>query len=345
MSIQEISRKLAAQAEAVCAHYLSNGAKHGRYWLVGDVYNTPGRSLFVRLVGPSSGPGAAGRWTDAATGEHGDLVDLIRLNRGYLSYAPLRDEILAFLSEPAHRVRPVEVAVPRNSAAAAKRLFAASKPLAGTLGEAYLRARGIPGPVAFPSLRFHPSCYYRPGGQADLQRLPAIIAAVTDLSGHITGVSRMYLNPDAPRKAPVRFPRMAMGDLLGNGVRFGVATDVLVAGEGVETMLALQTLLPGMPMVAALSANHLAALALPSGLKRLYIAHDNGWAGLAAADALVARTIDQETLVRLLSPVHDDWNTDLCCLNASAALNRLVSALDPLDRRPHQNDAAACSTR
>jgi hypothetical protein len=36
---------------------------------------TPGRSLFARLTGPHSGPGAAGKWTAAATGgEHGDIA-------------------------------------------------------------------------------------------------------------------------------------------------------------------------------------------------------------------------------------------------------------------------------
>ena len=78
----ELARRLAREAQAVCRHYLSNGRRAGRYWLVGDVANTPGRSLFVRLKGPDSGKGAAGKWTDAATGEHGDLLDLIALNRG-----------------------------------------------------------------------------------------------------------------------------------------------------------------------------------------------------------------------------------------------------------------------
>ena len=66
----------------MCCRYLSNGRRRGRYWVVGDVANTPGRSLFVRLTGPDSGKGAAGKWTDAATGQHGDLLDLIALNRG-----------------------------------------------------------------------------------------------------------------------------------------------------------------------------------------------------------------------------------------------------------------------
>ena len=60
----ELAHRLARDAEAVCRHYLSNGRREGRYWLVGDVRNTPGRSLFVRLKGPESGKGTAGKWTD-----------------------------------------------------------------------------------------------------------------------------------------------------------------------------------------------------------------------------------------------------------------------------------------
>jgi hypothetical protein len=60
----ELAHRLAHAAEAVCRRYLSNGRRQGRYWLVGDVRNTPGRSMFVRLKGPDSGRGAAGHWTE-----------------------------------------------------------------------------------------------------------------------------------------------------------------------------------------------------------------------------------------------------------------------------------------
>ena len=60
----ELAHRLAREADEVCRHYLSNGRRQGRYWLVGDVQNTPGRSLFVRLTGPDAGRGAAGKWTD-----------------------------------------------------------------------------------------------------------------------------------------------------------------------------------------------------------------------------------------------------------------------------------------
>jgi hypothetical protein len=64
LNATDLAHRLARDAEAVCRHYLSNGRREGRYWLVGDVRNTPGSSLFVRLKGPESGKGAAGKWTE-----------------------------------------------------------------------------------------------------------------------------------------------------------------------------------------------------------------------------------------------------------------------------------------
>lgn len=76
-SVAALAQRLAREAEAVCKHYLSNGHRSGNYWLVGDVDNSPGRSLYVRLDGPVSRPGAAEKSTDAATGDFGDLLDII----------------------------------------------------------------------------------------------------------------------------------------------------------------------------------------------------------------------------------------------------------------------------
>ena len=59
----ELAHRLAREAEAVCRHYLSNGRRVGSYWLVGDVRNTPGRIVFVRLKGRDIGKGA-GRQMD-----------------------------------------------------------------------------------------------------------------------------------------------------------------------------------------------------------------------------------------------------------------------------------------
>ena len=96
----EIARRLSREAEAVCRHYLWNGRRQGRYWIVGNIENTPGNSLYVRLSGPDYGPGAAGKWSDAAKGEHGDLLDLIAANRNLDTLRDALDEARCFLSLP-----------------------------------------------------------------------------------------------------------------------------------------------------------------------------------------------------------------------------------------------------
>jgi len=307
----DLARRLARNAEAVCRYYLSNGHREGRYWLVGDVANTRGRSLFVRLIGPDHGKGAAGKWTDAATGEHGDLLDLIALSRGLDRLRDTLDEARTFLALPAGPVRQDRFSAPRGSPESARRLYAMSKPIAGTLAEAYLRARGILTAVTGDSLRFHPHCYYRPDEDSPTETWPALIAAVTDLGGTITGAHRTWLDRSGRDKAPIDSPRRAMGHLLGHGVRFGVVDDVMAAGEGIETMLSLRTILPSLPMVAALSANHLAGLLFPPTLRRLYVARDRDPAGDAAMASLhhLATAAGIET--HGLSPSFDDFNEDL----------------------------------
>ena len=195
----DLARCLARNAEAVCRHYLPNGRRRGRYWVVGDVANTAGRSLFVRLTGPDSGKGAAGKWTDAATGQHGDLLDLIALNRRLERLRDVLDEARSFLSLPrpepppdCHRRQPP---APMGSPESARRLFAMAQPISGTIAEAYLRNRGITALHDAPALRFHPRCYYRPDANAPTEIWPALIAAVTDLSGDITGAHRTWLDP------------------------------------------------------------------------------------------------------------------------------------------------------
>src|SRR3546814_21155439 len=84
------------RAEAVCRHYLSRGRREGRYWLVGDVRNAAGRSMYVRLKDSPKGP--AGKWTDAATGEHGDLLVALRESNGLVEFKDVGEEARRFLN-------------------------------------------------------------------------------------------------------------------------------------------------------------------------------------------------------------------------------------------------------
>jgi hypothetical protein len=191
-----------------------------------------------------------------------------------------------------------------------------SKPIPGTFVETYLRGRAITALHETGSLRFHPRCYYRPDRDLPTETWPAMIAAVTDLGGRITGAHRTWLDPsgfDPVRlgKAPIETPRRAMGQLLGNAVRFGTARDVAAAGEGIETMLSLRCVMPGMPMMAALSAAHLAAILFPETLRRLYIVRDNDPAGHGAMDTLLRRAHKARIDAVALSPQDGDINADL----------------------------------
>jgi hypothetical protein len=64
LETEDLLRDLSENAESVCRHYLPAGRREGSYWMVGDLQNNPGRSLFVRLTGPTSGAGASGKWTE-----------------------------------------------------------------------------------------------------------------------------------------------------------------------------------------------------------------------------------------------------------------------------------------
>jgi hypothetical protein len=206
-----------------------------------------------------------------------------------------------------------------------------TRPLAGTLAEAYLHTRGIAAVHHVGALRFHPRCYYRPDEHAPPETWPAMIAAVTDLSGAITGVHRTWLAPDGSSKAPIDTPRRAMGDLLGHAVRFGAADDVLAAGEGIETMLSLRCALPAMPMAAALSANHLAALQFSAALRRLYVARDADAAGDMAVTALTERAEAAGVEALVLSPQREDFNEDLQAFGFGAVRASVRTQLAPQD--------------
>ena len=203
----------------------------------------------------------------------------------------------------------------------------------GTLAQTYLYSRGIASVRDGAPLRFHPRCYYRPDEDRPTESWPALIAAVTDLGGTITGAHRTWLDPSGHDKAPIASPRRAMGHLLGHGVRFGVADYVMAAGEGIETMLSLRMILPTLPMVAALSANHLAALLLPPTLRRLYVARDADSAGDAAMASLCNHAEAGGIESFVLLPRLDDFNDDLRRLGLEGLRASVRQQLVPQDVR------------
>ena len=333
-----IAAALALRAEAVCRHYLPHGRRKGRYWVAGDLDGARGRSLFVRLAGP----GTPGKWTDAATSEHGDLLDLIRHRSRAPTLRAALDEARRFLALPA---APTTVSDDSYDATeAARRLWRRCRPVAGSHAERYLRARGLER-CRFAALRYHPALRYREG--ASVRRFPALVAAVTSgddpgsQSGagpgsgacpgpdpgsgpgdaNLLGVQRTWLDPRRPAKADVAAPRKALGRIHGLAVRFGAVSPdddaPLAVGEGIETVLSLVTALPEITAAAALSAGSLGAFAPPPGVAHLVIARDNDADGALAAERLARRCARAGIAATVIVPVGNDFNDDLVDLRAA----------------------------
>ncbi len=94
MKAREISAKLAERAEEVCLHLFPQGHRKGHEFAIGSLSGDRGDSLKVRLDGEKSG-----LWSDFATGEKGDMIDLWRLSQGKTFIEAMKD-IRAFLGLP-----------------------------------------------------------------------------------------------------------------------------------------------------------------------------------------------------------------------------------------------------
>ena len=329
-----LAAALAARAEEVCRRYLPNGRRMGRYWICGDLDGARGRSLFVRL----SGSGKPGGWTDAATGQHGDLLDLIRYRTNAPTLRAALDEARAFLALPPAPDRDPGAAPaagpdePYDATEAARRLWRRCRAIDGSHAERYLQARGLL-QCRFAALRYHPELRYREGSA--VRRFPALVAAVTGdapgsrsgAGGRLLGVQRTWLDPRAPAKAGVALPRKALGRIHGLAVRFGAPASglaPLVVGEGIETVLSLVTAVPEIRAAAALSAGSLGAFAPPPGVARLVIARDNDEDGALAAERLARRCAQAGIAATVIVPVGNDFNDDLVALGAAALRARFA---------------------
>lgn len=191
----------------------------------------------------------------------------------------------------------------KDLSAAARKIWAESAPIAGTIAERYLEARGLPGP--HPRLRFNGRTPL--GAGANVRRLPAMIAAVEIEAGPIA-VYRTFLDPDDVLRRPFTNPKRMLA-LPGSGaVRLTSAGDELGLAEGIENALSA-TAWFGVPTWAVLGAERYASVAIPRQVKRIIIFGDHG----PAAEAALGRALPnlegngREVVVRL--PDHaGDWN-------------------------------------
>ena len=276
---------------------LPHGRQDGQEWRVGGVDGQAGDSCAVHLGGQKSGV-----WSNFATGETGDALDLVAavLYRGdkraayawacaWLGLARLGDKAApapqrAFVAEHA---APAAAPPPDYRKAALALYLGAAPSIAGTPADFYLQARGINlaqlgrQPRA---LRYHAACYCREAGA----KLPALVAAVSNEAGEHVATHRTWLERVGGRwcKARLREPKMTLGRLHGGSIhlwrgasnkplREAVPGETVVVGEGIETCLSVALACPSLRVVCAVSMANTGSLALPEQIGVVLLLADN----------------------------------------------------------------------
>ena len=295
--------------------------------LLGEPSSATRTELRYRRRGSLSVDVEYGRWHDFEAGEGGGVLDLVTRERGSRAAALAWLEAEGFigqrdpaLTRPESRSerRVVETgnpAAPRPCAAQpasrkdsrriARRIWKATRPLAGTVAERYLDARGIGHVAGAPALRFHPGLSHpsAPG------RFPCLVAGVQDAGGRFLGIQRTYLAVDGSGKADVDPVRASLGSLAGGAVRLAESIgDRLLVGEGVETTTAAALVLDWRGGAwATLGTSGLRAVELPERVRHVTIAADRDAGGLRAAAALARRLEGEGRRVEIRAPCRGDF--------------------------------------
>ncbi|MDA1155181.1 MAG: VapE family protein [Proteobacteria bacterium] len=286
-------------------------------------------SCIIHLDGPYAGWGF-----DFATGERAGPVDMIYHATG-MSNGRLFDEA-ARLAHMEHdmSVRPLTATPARpNHSLEIRRILDACEPLAGSLAETYLHARGLTDPGS-PDLLYHPDLT----DYESRRGWPGLVALARLATGEpVGGIHRTFLREDGSGKAPAG--KKMLGTIAEAAVRlFPMPQDGhLGVAEGIETALAARALF-GMPVWAALSADGMARFKWPKGVQQITIYADAGDAGRQAAATLSDRLNMADIPNQIVTPLHgDDFNDDLMkgavqADYATVGANAEVGAIDATAR-------------
>lgn len=304
--IERIRDGLRSNMRSLAEQLFPNGRYEagGRYWPVNHVRGDrkPG-SMVIDTQGPT-----AGRFVDFADQDqvkgdalaliayahHGSAHDKAALGRAikwaadWLGISGDKPAAIAPRTPPAARLEPVDDAAERE-AKARKALgwWLKGEALKGTIGETYLRNRGIaldalgfvPG-----AIKFHPALQFQRDPEI---RLPGLLTAMTNGDGKVRAVHRTFLDPSPGRKA--RAKRM-WGDVGGASIRLskgenkcspedaarqGLWGETLAIGEGIEDMLTWSLLYPAHRTAAFGALSLLARCPVYPSVDRVVIVRDN----------------------------------------------------------------------
>lgn len=257
-------------------------------------------------------------------GAHGDCFDFVQKIDGLDFKAALArlaaDAGVEGGRRYAKAVAPVRTASagkqpPGGHEFAARKIWKDCRPLAGSQGEAYFRARGITLPLPSPTLRFHPGLRHGPSGLV----LPAVVAAVCDRDRKIVGIWRIYLDPKEPKKAEVAPARMGLGPAARCAVRLAPLTDTIAVTEGIETGLAVLQMRPEWTVWSVLSAGGFRSFDPPPGTRRVAFCRDNDQASAVASMIRATELTEQGIQAACFTPEQGGKGFDFNDVLVSAA--------------------------
>lgn len=311
--------------------HFPNGRRNGDEWRLANINGAAPRkngSCVITLRGEH-----AGDWIDFDGGQGGGPLSTLEQATGLKGrdlFAYAADLVGWSAAAPARREPSAPSAKPeKDSAREIEIILSRALPIAGTPGEAYLRARGLTVPP--PSdLLFHPDLAHwdtRTG-------FPGIVGLVRDRAGSVVALHRIYLRPDGAAKAEVEKPKKMLGRVGGGAVRLAPIADDAVLGlsEGIETALAVMTACPGVAVWATLSATNLEQVVLPPEARRVILLadHDASGAGLRAAEAAARRLLAEGRSVAIALPrvEGEDFN-DVLLRDGADAVRQIINAAEP----------------
>lgn len=319
-----ISELLAQRAEAMARDLLPNGQRRGNEWLALCPWRVDRHvgSFMVTLTGPY-----AGRWNEYATGENGDLLDLIRKVRGIsLVDAARWAETWLGISTPGSRAEyssgcsrkrlpaqlPAQPPTTKEnwSFDMADRLWSTAVQPEGTLVQIYLATRGLQLPQNAP-IRFHPNAWrnqnYGLWGPAMIALMTHSLDGTAGIGAHVT-----YLRPDGRGKAEGDRSKIMLGRR--GLIRLVPEEDVhggLGIAEGIEKALAIMQHSGWQPVWSAGSANGIRDLPVMSGIDALTVFADQDLPGLEAARTCCERWMQAGCQARIVAPPEGDWDDAL----------------------------------
>lgn len=239
----------------------------------------------------------------------GDVLDFVQ--RAYRLNLPEAARMLAGgdvpLIETASPSGLPEAEQRQDYSKVARAIWQRALPAAGTLGEAYLRFRGIAPPYPLDVRFLALPC-------DNLGQLPCLVLAVRDVHGEVTGMQRIFLAHDGQGKAEVQTPKRSLGRVKGGAIRLGEldGSGTLTICEGPEDGLSLLEMTGG-PVWVAAGATFLPAMQFPPEVRAIVIGADNDPAGRAAAEKAAHAFADRGLAVRIIRPAAwaKDFNHEL----------------------------------